>query len=615
MKSIFSPLKLTLIGLLFLFSACTKQNLEKTQSPLSAVNSQQDLLSLNGGNSPEYIPGSYIVVFKEGNVRKIDDDADELESEHGFKTERRFKSAIKGFSGKLSDAAVASLRNDARVAYVEQDQVAHMIGVQSPVPSWGLNRVDQPSLPLDQNYNYSQDGTGVDAYIIDCGILLSHTDFGGRAHTGFDAITTGGAAIDANGHGTHVAGTVGGTAYGIAKNVNLIAVRVLDATGSGTYSQVIAGIDFVTSDHASHPSRPAVANMSLGGGVSAALDDAVKRSIASGVTYCIAAGNSAANASTSSPADVVDAITVGASDVTDKFASFSNYGTLVDIIAPGVNITSDWFSSTTATNTISGTSMATPHVTGVVALYLQENPSATTAQIQAAIINNSYPNKITGVPTGTTTKLLSSVVGTLPALPSIPNSPVLVSPTNAAIGISATPSVSLSWNASSGASSYSVQLSTSASFATIALSATGITGTSLAVTGLAGNTVYYWRVAATNLGGTSSYSSANSFSTAVIITKPTTPVLTSPLNAATGIAIPTTLTWNKVTGATSYSVQVSKTNTFTTSSLVYNVTGLTANASSVSGLVTKTKYYWRVNATNSAGTSSWSSSTRSFTTQ
>jgi subtilisin family serine protease len=612
MKSTFNRVLLSTLMVSVFLLACTKQNIKQTDATTaSVVNAQQSILPIMGAsNGPEYIAGSYIVVLKENTTKtEVDNDADEFSRKHGFKTEHRFKSSIKGFSGKLSDAAVIALRNDARVAYIEQDQIVHFVTTQSNPLSWGLDRVDQPNLPLDQSYTYTQDGTGVDAYIIDCGILLSHTDFGGRAVTGFDAVTSGGLAIDGNGHGTHVAGTVGGTAYGIAKNVKLIAVRVLDANGSGTISGVIAGVDWVTSDHTTHP---AVANMSLGGGVSTALDDAVKRSIADGVTYCIAAGNSAANASTSSPADVPEAITVGATDINDAFAYFSNYGTLVDISAPGVNITSDWLTSNTATNTISGTSMATPHVTGVAALYLQTNPTASPAQIQAAITTNAINGKITSLKTGTVNKLLSSIVGTVPVLPAIPSIPSLVSPANASSGIST--ATTLSWTPSSDAASYSVQVSTSATFSTIALSTTGIAGTSLSISGLTSNRVYYWRVSATNLGGTSAYSTVFSFTTAVAITTPSSPSLSLPSNNATVVAIPTTLSWNTSTRATSYSVQVSRSTSFTNSNLVYNVSGITATSTLVStGLLSKTKYYWRVNATNTAGTSSWSNS-RNFTT-
>jgi subtilisin family serine protease len=225
------------------------------------------------------------------------------------------------------------------------------------------------------------------AYVIDTGIQFSHVDFGGRAVSGYDAVD-GGTADDCNGHGTHVAGTVGGSTYGVAKEVRLVAVRVLDCGGSGSISGVIAGIDWVTANH--QAGRPAVANMSLSGRVSTALDNAVARSIEDGITYAVAAANGDVagvpqDACASSPARVAAAMTVGASDRTDAPASFSNYGPCVDLFAPGVGITSDWYTSTTATNTISGTSMATPHVTGVAALYLQTEPGASPATVSSAI--------------------------------------------------------------------------------------------------------------------------------------------------------------------------------------------------------------------------------------
>src|SRR5262249_21703510 len=246
----------------------------------------------------------------------------------------------------------------------EEDQEVHLDVVQSNA-TWGLDRIDQASLPLSTTYTFTQTGSGVDAYVIDTGIRFTHSEFGGRAVAGIDEVTAGGTAADQHGHGTHVAGTIGGTTFGVAKNVRLISVRVLDATGGGTIAGVTAGVDWVTGDHTT---RPAAANMSLGGGLSATLDAAVRNSIADGVVYCVAAGNAAVNASNVSPADVGEAITVAASDITDHFASFSNFGTVVDLIAPGVNITSAWLTSDAATNILSGTSMATPHVTGAAAL-------------------------------------------------------------------------------------------------------------------------------------------------------------------------------------------------------------------------------------------------------
>src|SRR5205085_6012810 len=278
----------------------------------------------------------------------------------------------KGYAAMLPSAAVAALEADPRVQYVEQDGTVQASTTQTGA-TWGIDRIDQRSLPLSGTYTYTATGSGVKAYIIDTGIRFTHTQFGGRAIKGVDEVTPGGSASDCNGHGTHVSGTVGGSTYGVAKAVTLVAVRVLNCNGSGTTSGVIAGVDWVTGNHLAGQS--AVANMSLGGSASSALDAAVNNSISDGVSYAIAAGNgdifgNPQNACNFSPARVAAAMTISATDRTDAKASWANYGSCVDWFAPGVSITSAWYSSDTATNTISGTSMATPHTTGVAALYL-----------------------------------------------------------------------------------------------------------------------------------------------------------------------------------------------------------------------------------------------------
>lgn len=327
--------------------------------------------------------GSYIVSLAPGSLPgQVADQAARL----GGRVEHVYTAALSGFAVTLPAALADRLRTLPGVVAVEQDQVIQVSTTQTGA-TWGIDRVDQRTLPLSTTYGYTATGAGVTAYVIDTGIEFAHTDFGGRAVSGYDAVD-GGTADDCNGHGTHVAGTVGGSAYGIAKAVQLVAVRVLNCSGSGSTSGVIAGIDWVTANH--QPGAPAVANMSLGGGASTALDNAVAASIADGVTYAVAAGNGNAagmpqDACKSSPARVTAALTVAASDRTDAPASFSNYGKCVDLFAPGVGITSDWYTTTTATNTISGTSMATPHVTGVAALYLQGNPAAGPAAVAGAI--------------------------------------------------------------------------------------------------------------------------------------------------------------------------------------------------------------------------------------
>jgi subtilisin family serine protease len=359
------------------------------------------------------VPGRYIVVFN-SNVANPGAAAASLLQGSGGQLRHTYTAAIKGFAANLPEAALQGIRNNPNVAYVEQDQTVSLTQLVSPEnqATWGLDRVDQADRPLDTQYHFNQTGAGVYAFIVDTGIRADHTEFTGRVLPGFTTIADGNGTNDCYGHGTHVAGTVGGVTWGVAKAVSLIPVRVLDCKGGGSWSDVIAGVDWV----ANSTLRPAVANLSLGGSASTSLDAAVAGAVGKGVTMVVAAGNSTVDACTVSPAREPSAITVGATTSSDVRAYYSNTGSCLDLFAPGDNITSAGIASTTASLVASGTSMAAPHVTGVAALTLQANPTASPAAIVSSITANATPNRLSYIGTGSPNLLLYSLAGSAPAL-------------------------------------------------------------------------------------------------------------------------------------------------------------------------------------------------------
>lgn len=386
-------------------------------------NADSTVSQIQGIHSSQRIPNQYIVVLKDDQVtesaaRRVDrnftlaqaraavvqDMGVALATQARGALRQTYSSAINGFVLQSDSVKhVEALLKDPRVDYIEADQIVS-IGATQNNATWGLDRIDQANLPLDTTYTYDYDGTGVNAYVIDTGVRITHNQFGNRGYSGYTAINDGNGSNDCNGHGTHVAGTIGSTTYGVAKDVRIYAVRVLGCNGSGSNSGVIGGVDWVASNHV----KPAVANMSLGGGASTALDNAVNSVVSQGVTMVVAAGNDNSNACSYSPARAASAITVGSTTSSDSRSSFSNYGSCLDIYAPGSSITSTWSTSNTATNTISGTSMASPHVAGVAALYLDEFPNASPSQVEAAIENAAIPNKVTDARSGSPNLLLNN---------------------------------------------------------------------------------------------------------------------------------------------------------------------------------------------------------------
>ncbi len=449
-------------------------------------------LSAAGATSAAPAKSPWIIRFVAGTNARAE--AVSLRSQ-GNAVSRIYTSVFPGVAVSLTDTAAAAVARNPKVQMIERDGIVTRSATQSPV-TWGLDRIDQRSRPLSGSYSYDFAGAGVSAYVVDTGILATHSDFGGRVRGGFTAIADGNGTSDCNGHGTHVAGTIAGTNYGVAKSASLVAVRVLDCTGSGTWSGVIAGLDWIAADHAF--GVPAVANMSLGGGVSATVDSAVQAVIADGVTVAVAAGNSNADACNTSPARTPSALTVAASDSSDTRASFSNFGTCIDIFAPGVSITSAWNNG--STNAISGTSMAAPHVAGVVAVLLSQTPSMLPVDVTSKILALATSGIVSNAGAGSPNRLLfagpSSTTATAPAAPS------------SVVATAGVRSASLKWvRGADGGSVVTGQTITiyrgSTRIGTVAVSGSA---TSATVTGLRQGTSYSFTVRAANSVGTSSES-------------------------------------------------------------------------------------------------------------
>lgn len=439
------------------------------------------------------IKDSYVVVFNQG--RDPGNLASELAAVHGGEVKHVYRHALQGAAYQMTAAQAEAMARNPWVVSVEEDFELSLVGDQANPPSWGLDRIDQRNLPLNNNYHYDFTGTGVRVYVIDSGIRTTHTNFGGRAVWAKDC--TGQGQFDPIGHGTHVAGTIGSATYGVAKNVGLYAVKVCTSATSCPDSALLCGIDYVTGQKQSSPSIPVVANMSLRGPFNSTLNNTVQASINAGVFHAVAAGNDAGNACNYSPASAPNAFTTAATTITDARWASSNFGACLDAFAPGSGITSTWHTSNTATNTISGTSMASPHVAGAAALLLHQNPTWPPYQVTSELADRTTPNKVTNPGTGSPNRLLYALAVAPPA--GSPPMPASLTITN----LKCWNLNSATWTASSGATYYELYISSSSSFPSQTLLYSGAnTSHSFSGTG-------YLRVRACNANGCSRYRAGN----------------------------------------------------------------------------------------------------------
>ena len=548
--------------------------------------------------------GSYIVVMRSS------DDLDEEEAEisrSGGRTEKRFSRAINALSVKVKHSEAGRIRNNPKVLFVELDQPMYALDTQSPSPSWGLDRIDQRTLPLNSTFTASAKGAGVNAYIVDTGISSTHVDFTGRMSAGFSSIIDGNGTNDCNGHGTHVAGTTAGSTYGIAKSATLIPVRVLDCIGSGTTSGVIAGLDWIVGHHTA--GTPAVANMSLGGGASAALDAAVQNVINDGVVMAVAAGNDGLNACNYSPARAVNAITVGSTTTADAKSTFSNTGTCVDIFAPGSSITSAWIGNTTAISTISGTSMAAPHVAGVAAVLIGRFPTSTPAQIATMLRTSATPNVVTSAGTGSPNYLLyldpvgGPIVAPPPPTPVAPSAPTGITITTGSAQISVRFTAGSA--GTSPITSYKYSVNGGTNWAT---RQTGTTASPLVITGLTNGNTYLVSIRAVSVVGDGVASTSVSTTIPVASTAPTAPAIgLASANAGRTATVRWTLGANGGSAITSH-VVTAYLNGSGTAARSVTVNGATAVTATVTGLTNGGSYTFKVLARNAIGSSALSAS-------